>query len=271
MRVTLDSYQNMGEFLQSLEATPPVWSQFDSDERTRNKWAGSDSFAHAVNLARHGWPEGREKLFSELESIGALPTVAKPSLDWDVCGFLPDIPRAVSGDPDCMFTHNAASVQARPIIRIAVNTVAACSITTESMINRGAAIVSYIDYIENNGYSTEVNVVTKTAEPGSEYLLITTIKNAGEHLDLDRISFAIAHPSHLRRLFFRAMERHGHLRHYYSGYGACQDLTKKQIEDIGCMVYIPRIEVNYRTARCALEHVSKLFKEQFSTGYQDAA
>ena len=87
----------------------------------------------------------------------------------------------------------------------------------QEITNWGVSILSYIDRLEDEGYSAEV--VVSSCACGSEItgrLLDFSLvaKESGEALDLDKLAFIIAHPSFIRRLYFAVIQS---LKHVYKG------------------------------------------------------
>jgi hypothetical protein len=74
-------------------------------------------------------------------------------------------------------------------------------------MNRGAAILSVIDSIENMGTSIELAVTNTSRSQGVYIQTQTLVKRSGEHIDFDAIAFASAHPSMFRRIGFATWER----------------------------------------------------------------
>ena len=95
-----------------------------------------------------------------------------------------------------------------PIVRIFCDIGAVWYTSTEAMIRKGAAVVALIDQIERSGQRVELiaTQISKTHRQYDEQHIFITVKQPDEPLDLDRISFAVAHPSMLRRVCFRIME-----------------------------------------------------------------
>ena len=94
-----------------------------------------------------------------------------------------------------------------PIVRIFCDIGAVWYTSTEAMIRKGAAVVALIDQIERSGQRVELiaTQISKTHRQYDEQHIFITVKQPDEPLDLDRISFAVAHPSMLRRVGFRIM------------------------------------------------------------------
>lgn len=189
-----------------------------------NDWAGA-SWNEALRLAREGWSEGRANLTRELDAANILNLSATIRVETlDVAGSYPLVPAAVAGDPLNMFTHGLELAKSRPIFRFILNIATSGIVPMSTVVNRGAAVLSWVDKLESDGARCEI-VVVRSSYNGARHgapqhcLLWVPVKRADEPLDVDRMAFVLTHPAMLRRLAFAAMERHRELSHFANGYG----------------------------------------------------
>ncbi len=175
-------------------------------------FCGSNSFEEALELARYGWPDGLKRVAEISANIDRLiaQEIEGDEIIYSPAGYAPVVGAYLAGRPDSML--RLAEVEgARPVIKIAVNISASCDIDGKRIIAMGAAVASLIKAFEIAGYSTEVDllqVVNGHNHNGKRtYCNIScNLKRAGHALELDRLIFAIAHPSTLRRLIFNIEE-----------------------------------------------------------------
>lgn len=175
-------------------------------------WTGSNSLEHALQVARAGWPEGTARLGAGMVSAARLVNLDNaPSTVYDVAGELPDVGRYLAGDPECMsYQCPEGASGARPLVRIAACGSIAAKLDTRQIENYGIAILTAVDQLEKSGRDVELSWYMYCVDAYAEHdamLTTVTIKHAGEHLDLDRAAFALAHPSMFRRLCFAHMEQ----------------------------------------------------------------
>jgi hypothetical protein len=145
---------------------------------------------------------------------------------------------------------------AMPIVKIYADVGATSSTEASAMIRKGSAIVALIDQIEQSGQRVELIACQRTNTRGYEYdeqRIFITVKRADEVLDLDRIAFALAHPSMLRRVCFRIMEFT--YSGYVSGYGRVEDFDDLPAD----AMYIPPMygDKGYYTMQDALVTVKR--------------
>jgi len=186
------------------------WKKCASKETDKDEagWYGSANLDEAVKLAEQGVPALREELFAAVarQKMEAAPV-------WDIApvGVFPCIPAKAVGIPENMFLPIDDGMNApKPIIRIYMNVSAGAHTSTKQIMNRGAAIVNLIDSIEGDGLRRVELVAVCNSQNRSggnkRNLFSVVVKRADENLDWGRVSFAIAHPSFLRRLMFRIQE-----------------------------------------------------------------
>lgn len=188
-------------------------SGFDPNVRdmVNPDWYGSESYKAADTLARMGWPKGRANLAKAQEAI--LPLAQARGLTraqgFDVGGAYPVVPVAVAGDPVCMVTVGDQERATRPYVRFHVNIGLSSGIKPGIVTTRGAAILAWVDALEQAGARCEVVLAWGANTFGDNPALHTTImaKRADEPLDIDRMSYALLHPSMIRRHVFAYVER----------------------------------------------------------------
>jgi len=207
-----------GEWLDLVAKTPAFRGASRNVEhrgRGRFTWAGTATYAEAMDLTRKGWADGLKDIKDLSEKIWSVvgQEIQKTSFFYDVAGCQPDIDRYLAGEPENMIQFVSEKEQAGKgkIVKVFVNNVASSGITTAAMFGRGAAVVALVDALENLGFSCEVmtaDAIASTWRGDKEILQYEVmLKRAGQSLDLDRLAFALAHPCWLRRLVFCAMEQ----------------------------------------------------------------
>ena len=172
-------------------------------------FTGSESFEEAQQLAISGWAEGRDAMGADVEFAKAKQaTFKRPDWEYSRAGQRVCIPSYVAGAPMHMMLLDDEDATPLPIVRIFCDIGATWNTSTEAMTRKGAAIVALIDQIERAGQRVEL-IATQISETHGQYEeqhIHITVKESFEPLDLDRVSFAVAHPSMLRRVCFRIME-----------------------------------------------------------------
>jgi hypothetical protein len=184
------------------------WKRCDSKGKDSPEWYGSASLDEAIKLAEQGVPALREELY---QTAARQKMEAAPMWDIAPVGVFPCIPAHAAGIPEDMFMPIDDGMSApKPIIRIYMNVSAGAHTSSTQIMNRGAAIVNLIDSIEGDGLRrVELVAVCNSANRSGgnkRNLFSVVVKRPEEDLDWGRVSFALAHPSFLRRLMFRVQE-----------------------------------------------------------------
>lgn len=207
------------------------------------RWTMTQSFAEAARLAMDGWTEGAKRL-SDLrdelmDKVGEL--LPEDTYIMDVSGFDVDVGAYLAGEPECMVTHTQQPGRNRHI-HVMVNIATKASATPNSMMMRGLMAAGVVDALESMGHTVTLDVVNLLYGVGDYKMThITTVKRASEVLDLERVVFACAHPSMLRRLTFGVMEslnqsQRSSMR-VFTGYGSPSDdptefFTSSEMPDV---------------------------------------
>ena len=168
-------------------------------------WAGV-SFEEALVLARHGWPEGAAKARKLLEKLEVpmLTSVTSETV-YDVTGSYVDVGEYVQGVPECMVDFKEDKRRAR-FASILVSGVVGSNIDPGELINRGVCIAALVDTLERSNVRCEVSLVFLNNLSGSVLEYTVVLKQAHDPLNLDVLTFGVAHPSCFRRLVFGAYE-----------------------------------------------------------------
>lgn len=239
--LTLREFHSFWSF---VEATTDeglyAWGQQDGNSTTNSShhvdpgskpWHGTSTWEEAVEMALgKGWPEGRELLSEALIAVAPRPQPYE-SLEFSVAGAFPAVPNYCAGDPECMVIDPGSTLRnPKPVVTIDYNNWVHAGVSTEAIMLRGAAVISFANGLEARGISTILRIVGATRDRDGLYGLKNSVektwaytivfKKAGEFLDLDRAAFAIAHPACMRRLAFALLEQHADLKScMQGGYG----------------------------------------------------
>ena len=225
----------------------PNWMQEDDHHPASihgtETFTGTADYDEALRLLKYGHPDGRSKMAESVEWAQAI-TREMPAPAWShaVSGAMPDMPVYMSGEPEHMLMQEGdESRGTMPVVSIVVNIVAAACIKQRAIRRRGAALVALVHSIEQAGQRVELIAASRNglrSNKGNAASYLVTVKEAGEAVDLDRVAFALAHPSMLRRIEFRLNEIT--LPRLERGYGYCLNYPEDAFP-AGTM-YVPMIE-----------------------------
>ena len=220
----MHTFDSVSEYLAYAIDTPSEF--YHKDRHSRNSsiigqhdFFGSTSIEEAQELAYKGYPQAREhgEPIRNLAIEMLSPHIIKPKPQYDMVGDIIDVSRYLSGIPDDFIIRREPVYgltergKSSKVFRICVNLTYVCYTSGNEIARRGAAIVSLIDLLEQQGRRVEVTgimAVRAQYNSSSKEVLhnIITIKEAGHALDIDFLYFVLAHPSMLRRFGFSVWE-----------------------------------------------------------------
>ncbi len=181
----------------------------DSSHSERDRyWDLGVGWDGAVRLAREGWPDGQAKVREVSGEVlrSVVGQVSGRRRVLDVAGHRCHIGRFLSGDPRCMVSIRRAARSAR-VVRLVATISASYCVKAEDFVRRGAAVAAVVDVLEASGVRCEVVVGVCVSRGGQgRHMTGVLVKPADQALDIDLLSFALAHPATLRRLWFGFVE-----------------------------------------------------------------
>ena len=246
-----EEFDSMSDFLDSIAARPRLWTT-DSSESNDERFSGTKSFQQADEFARDGWPEGRELMARAAADAASIVKVNLIPARWnDVAGAYADIQAAIAGDPLCMVNIGDDDKVQRPVIDFWVEVGAASATKKESITARGAAMLAWIDALEDTGRRVALTVISRANNDGAQATNLTvkiTIKRPDEPIDLDRLTYCLINPSMLRRHIFAWRERTNR-GHQLDLYGISESLKSSEIPS-NCM-FFPRINHEHTPEQAA--------------------
>jgi hypothetical protein len=190
----------------SLDAMAEFAGQDGQGSGTHNhgrSWAGTDSHREAHELMVDGWAEIRpavDSLMAEIRDRIADRTAPVFDMAHDVAGTFVDMAAFMAGEPACMVSAiPEPSTRSGKVVKILYNSVANAGVNAETMRKRGAVVLALVDALNVLGVNAEVWVETAVSYRGRKGSLLTCAKTAHEAVDVNRIMYALAHPSYLRR------------------------------------------------------------------------
>lgn len=175
-------------------------------------WYGTNSLAEAIQLAKRGWPEGREKVreVRRRMRVEKLRHHAFRTLrDTDVSGDEPDIDLFLQNEPEHMFTiYREIDTQPGKVFRAILDCSWSAWTPSEQIVRRGVALLAAFEAMLTIGYTVEVTISEAITGYGSSerYESYVPVLHAGDPLNLDTLAYMFISPSVLRRLYFAVEE-----------------------------------------------------------------
>mgnify|MGYP001565594569 FL=1 len=177
-----------------------------------DSWAGG-SFDKAYDLATKGWPEGATmaskivgKIVDRAVASASMP-VMTTEVAWDVQGAAYDTGAYLAGVPECWGTF--APVEAKRGVRLVCNMSVSAGVPKEAITSRGLAMTALAMLLQSHGYPVTIDVCAfwnyrSRSDLEGRVMHVVRLADAesGSILDFDRITYALAHPTMVRRLGF---------------------------------------------------------------------
>lgn len=214
-------------------------------------WRGVERFEDAVELSKYGWKDGLTEAMPIAEQALDLVEADIETIEmnplWDVTGGEVDVGRYVQGIPENMVEYELTPVStAGRVIALCASTVYSGSISTASVMKRGAAITALALALERTGHETELWADMTTQRGGYSLTSRVLVKGVNDVVDPERIAFAYAHPSFLRQLLFadwlRAPKTYKRALSIPGGYGTPAPPHRDLPEGT---IYLPELKSNH--------------------------
>lgn len=199
-RYLITKFDSPIEMVEQVEKTPLTgkanfW-RIDPD------WVGRhfNSWQEVIEASRGPWQEGVaeiEKYRAKIDSEIELPKSIKRKRKFTDNGATPDIDRYLSHDPMFLSEIVRSKQSGNKSISLVCNTGNNCDVSSNIMYIRSAAAIALADLLEEAGYSCEIigYLRSRNTYHASNYknlLSITTIKQAGDPLEINNIAVALS-------------------------------------------------------------------------------
>jgi hypothetical protein len=190
----------------------PMESRDSRTNKARHDWDYEVGFNGAIELLKSGWPEGTIRVRKLVSGVQAqvrqsVMTVNQVTLGHSVAGIAPDVGRFVAGEPESMLMLENVEVD-RSIVKVVVNITSSGGVPAEALERRGAIATALVYLLESQGKTVAVDAVNCVEHVTTKKRLRTrfVLKRPEYPLDLDRLTFMLAHPAMLRRVWFAVVE-----------------------------------------------------------------
>lgn len=194
----------------------------ESDKPDKN-FSGTNNYAEALELLTYG----DEKLLKEIKENSKKMKIEKmlgncvnrQSYEQRVYGCVPNVPAYLMGNPINMINPEKNKISHK-IINIFLNISCAWNVSANEITRMGTIYLNVIDMLEKKGYRCNLYAGDFTEDYDDCYqVFMTRIKTDREPLNIKKMAFPLAHPSMLRRIYFRWAEVHDYNDMTNDGYG----------------------------------------------------
>lgn len=183
---------------------PRAWNRYQGAHLDdADSWIGcKGGFAGAHRMARDGWPEGAERARRVRDALAiALPALPRLTR-YDVAGQIPDVRRAIAGNPQAMRRPQPDSAKRRPVLTLACSTAVSWQVNASVMVAQAAVNCAIADALEDAGYSVEIFNIIRAQSSGGAFVAEAAlrIKVAGAPLSLSNAAYGMGHTAIFRGL-----------------------------------------------------------------------
>lgn len=212
VKLTFDSLREMSNWISTTPRTKRGEELQKSTVTTssRNSFTGTASFEEADNLMKYGDEENAKKIQSASINVKAQTTSFvsdKNRLYNSPCGFLPIVPRVLSGVPENMLAIRKEAYKNTKIINIVYNVTAGYSVEADEIIEVSAKVACAIKTLEKNGYRVNLYLACVCGVNSKTVCITVKTKDSGQYFDTLRAAYPLVNPSFLRRHLSAVLER----------------------------------------------------------------
>lgn len=216
-------FNSIGEFVEFITNTP-LNKKYEPDSHETGKsaknWTLTSTYDEALNLLLKGWTNASEKMTKALSIAPKPAMVTRQRSVYSVAGHSASVPRYLQGVPTNMIS-SAPDRRKQPVVTINHSITYASIWKAEDILNEGIKALQVVQAIEASNRNVKLNIVciARDGATGLKRGFKITIKQPGERLNISKMAFPLAHPSMIRRIFFRYMEVEPDMPKQFPAYG----------------------------------------------------
>lgn len=220
-KTMIREFSSIGELLEFLTNTPSN-GKYPGDSNDKDKSAErftmTKTFDEAFSLLLKGWTHASEKMTNALKTRPQPAPIKRQRSVYSVAGHTASVPRYLQGIP----TNMVSSVPDRrkqPVVVINHSICYASRWKAEDIMEEGIKALQVVQAIEASNRNVKLNIICISKDDEYKRGFKVTIKQPGERLNISKMAFPLAHPSMLRRMFFRYMEVEPDMPRQFFAYG----------------------------------------------------
>lgn len=207
------TFESVGDFHtfiynNEINATFKDFANSGTESDSQTRWTHTKSMDEADNLLMYG----DKKLQKKIMDAGVKKTRLKLNMKATrrqifsaVCGVAPNVPNAIAGVPTNMIAVKNVAIKQK-VVNVCYFITAAAEESAEDILQASANIISACMEMEASGVRVNLYTGFMSYAGGDTVGYIIRIKSASQPFDVLKMAYPLAHPSMLRRHYFRAME-----------------------------------------------------------------
>lgn len=210
--IFITEYSSLGEFVASINSLPTNryfkgrTLSSHKKESDDNGWYRSCDYDRATHLLIHGWDSAAEQMAQKVKltkGIGSPARTSKPV--YGVVGSQASVPRYLQGIPTNMISRQTVYSKQK-VVTITKGISYSGNKSSKFIMDESIKALELIQSLETSGQRVRLNVMVAATTSGKSTICKVCVKQPDERLNISKMAFALAHPSMLRRFFFRWME-----------------------------------------------------------------
>lgn len=236
MNIVHEHFKNLHELMTTLEKRPNnsiMEHKYASIEESAS-FTGTQSYKEAEQLMAHGYTKILPEIKKGMVHANASTSpMQRRRVTTGVQGYAPHVPNAIQGLPNSMISTES-QMQKVKAVSIVYAMAGMANVPSSEFIKCGIVVLSIVNKLELSGCRVSLQVAFKHSIVNDEIAIATVnVKSYAEHLDLQKLSFPIAHTSMFRRFGFKWLETSPDItdRGHASGYGRTIHSDSKQLRN----------------------------------------
>lgn len=206
----ITEYPSIGDFITDINSRPnnKFFKDRNSSQRkeTTDNWYATPDYQRAMYMVNHGWDEAASKMAQKVKLTMASSSPVRTSRpQFGVVGSQASVPRYLQGIPTNMISRNM-TYSKQKVVTITRGISYNWTWSTERMMAEGIKALQLIQSLETAGKRVRLNVMWAISCRNHHTVCKVCVKKPDERLNLSKMAFALAHPSMLRRFFFKWLE-----------------------------------------------------------------
>lgn len=200
-----DNLTDLSQYLSHKERKP---GRDNDSEKSGGSFSGTQSFEEAFNLFKYGDEKLYQKIKDEKSKMNVDKllgnAIRKQKYVNRKYGCVPNVPAYLIGNPLNMINSEIGRISHK-VINIFLSVGVPWHIDKDEITKIGIIYLTVIDLLEKAGYRCNLYAGVTASGSRAEYMYVR-IKTDREPLNIKKLAFPIAHPSMLRRIYFKWAE-----------------------------------------------------------------
>lgn len=210
--IFITEYSSIGEFVASINSLPT--NRFFKGrklssikkEKDDNGWYRSCDYDRATYLLTHGWDSAAKQMAEKVKLTKGISSPARTTKPvYGVVGAQASVPRYLQGIPTNMVSRQT-TYSKQKVITITKGISYSGNKSSDFIMRESVKALELIQSLETSGQRVRLNVMVAATTSGKSVICKVCVKQPDERLNISKMAFTLAHPSMLRRFFFRWME-----------------------------------------------------------------